>query len=51
MALWRRDYNLEWFQEVQAPGLVNGRGFQLDEDPQAWFVMFQNMLYAVGQEA
>ncbi|KAL9038878.1 MAG: hypothetical protein Q9214_005106 [Letrouitia sp. 1 TL-2023] len=48
VALWRRDYNLDWFQEVQALGLANGRGFQLDEDPQAWFAIFRNMLYTVG---
>ncbi|KAL9609152.1 MAG: hypothetical protein Q9167_006064 [Letrouitia subvulpina] len=50
VALWRRDHNLDWFQEVQALGLVNGREFQLDDDPQAWFATFRNMLYTIGQE-
>ena len=44
VAEWRRDSNLDWFRNIQTMGPGNRGGFQLDEDPYAWFFSFEKLL-------
>ena len=44
IAEWRRDNNLDWFRDIQTLGPGNRGGFQLDEDPYAWFFAFEKLL-------
>lgn len=44
VAEWRRDNNLDWFRDIQTLGPGNRGGFQLDEDPYAWFFAFEKLL-------
>ena len=44
VAEWRRDNNLDWFRGIQTLGPGNRGGFQLDEDPYAWYFAFEKLL-------